>query len=61
MATIDNLFPHAARETVGLLDASHSTKLRGLCNLVAAIPVELIQCADSNYSAFVLAIATIEE
>lgn len=61
VATIDSLFPHAARETVGLLDASHSTRLRGLCNLVGAIPVELIQCSDADYSAFVLAVATIEE
>jgi len=61
VATIDNLFPHAARGTAGSLDASHSTKLRGLCDLVGAIPMELVQCSDADYSAFVLAVATIQE
>lgn len=61
VATIDNLFPHAARGNAGSLDASHSTKLRGLCDLVSAIPTELVQCSDADYSALVLAVATIKQ
>jgi hypothetical protein len=61
VATIDSLFSHAARGAAGTLDASHSTKLRGLWTLVDAIPAELVQCSDADYSAFVLAVATIEE
>ena len=60
VATIDRLFPHAALgATDGKLDASYSTKLRGLCNLVSAVPAALVQCSPADYADYVLAIATI--
>jgi len=61
VATIDRLFPHAASGPAAALDPSHSRKLRGICDLVGRMPAELVQCSDADYSAFVLAVATIEQ
>src|SRR4051812_11997749 len=61
IATIDELFPHA-RNAVGngILQASHSSQLLCIFNLVRAVPDELIDLSPADYAELVLATSTIE-
>jgi hypothetical protein len=58
--TIDELFPHAAAERGGQLQADNSAQLIGILNLVKAIPPELITVPPNAYADLVLAVSTIE-
>lgn len=61
VATIDMLFPHAAREPSGaVLMASHSARLKGIIDLVKMIPSELIVVPADQYADLILSISTIE-
>jgi hypothetical protein len=60
--TIDELFPHAARNNRGaFVDATFSPQLLGILNLLRDVPDELITLTHVDYSELVLAKSTIEE
>jgi hypothetical protein len=61
--TIDELFPHAAKNIVrdAMLTAGHSSQLLGILNLLRDVPDELINLSSADYSELVLATSTIEE
>ena len=60
--TIDDLFPHAAKNQRDTnLQASHSSQLLGILNLLKDVPDELITLAPAGYSELILAKSTIED
>jgi hypothetical protein len=59
--TIDELFPHAAKNVRGSLIASMSPHLAGLLQLLKSIPDELIAVSSAEYADLVLAVSMIEE
>jgi hypothetical protein len=60
--TIDDLFPHAAKNTRGVaLSAGHSSQFLGILNLLKNVPDELITLTSVDYSDLILAESTIEE
>jgi hypothetical protein len=60
--TIDDLFPHAAKEAPGaMLSAGHSSQLLGILNLLKDVPDELVVLTSADYSELILAESTIEE
>jgi hypothetical protein len=60
--TIDDLFPHAAKNTPGAtLQVGHSSQLLGILNLLNDVPDELIILPPADYSELVLAKSTIED
>lgn len=62
VAVIDSLFPHAQKNSKGgTFHQSDNTKLRGVMNLVNAIPSPLQTFAPNDFSDFILASSAIEE
>jgi hypothetical protein len=60
--TIDELFPHAARNVGNAtLAAASSSQLLGILKLVQSIPDTLVNVSSANYADLVLATSTIEE
>jgi len=60
--TIDELFPHAARNMPdAVLGAGGGSQYLGILNLLKDVPDELIILTPANYSELVLAKSTIEE
>jgi hypothetical protein len=60
--TIDELFPHAARnDRHQFVDATAGPQLLGILNLLRDVPDELIVLTQADYSELVLAKSTIED
>ena len=59
--TIDELFPHAAKNEPASQLSGNSAKLLGVLNLLKDVPDELIALSSADYAELVLAQSTIED
>jgi len=59
--TIDDLFPHASKNTANAVLAGNNTHLLGILNLLKGVPDELIAVTPADYSELILAESIIEE